>query len=38
MVMVNLKVDAKKEAEMNEGSATQSPGVENKVYCYDYYM
>ncbi|KAI8546145.1 hypothetical protein RHMOL_Rhmol07G0094300 [Rhododendron molle] len=38
MVVVDLKVDAKKEAEMNEGSATQSPGVENKVYCYDYYM
>ncbi|KAG5539431.1 hypothetical protein RHGRI_019839 [Rhododendron griersonianum] len=34
MVVVDLKVDAKKEAEMNEGSATQSPGVENKViYC-----
>ncbi|KAE9458480.1 hypothetical protein C3L33_09617, partial [Rhododendron williamsianum] len=37
MVVVDLKVDAK-EAEMNEGSATESPGVENKVYCYDYYM
>ncbi|KAF7115097.1 hypothetical protein RHSIM_RhsimUnG0064600 [Rhododendron simsii] len=31
MVVVDLKVDAKEEAEMNEGSATQSPGVENKV-------
>ncbi|KAH7862260.1 hypothetical protein Vadar_002186 [Vaccinium darrowii] len=33
-VVVDLEVDAEKEAEMNEGSTTQSSGMENKVtYC-----
>ena len=33
-VVVDLRVDAKQEAEMNEGGAAQSSGVKNKViYC-----
>ena len=33
-IVVDLKVDAKQEAEMAEGGDTQSSGVKNKVYFY----